>query len=877
LFVYNKTRRRRARILNAYITKTSFSVEKTDHEENQNIFDGFLKDKYEALFYFGFEDKPKDITPGMNYLHFISEYFIKALSYLPGIEVLREKVELELSKEDERDLLEGMPFIIGMEHVTKEWLVLQWQSLLKTFQDLISNTKLSVQEFFERLNTEIHIADRVYFHLVEQKNGPKPFAFLATYSVEKNNKAKHLPLKHALESFKDDQKKLIQLISSVIKASEKSAFISDVLTSGELYAPLGLTEKEAYGFLKDIEIYESFGIMCRIPNWWKKRNRNLGVKISIGNDKPSKVGLDALMDFRPEIYLGDRAITKEELNHFLQLSEGLLMFKGQWIEINKNNLEKISQAMDHMEGLLNNEGLSLKEVMQMQLGSSKDLSHGEVAIEYTNGMWLQETLSNLKMPSETVFKIEDTFKATFRDYQKIGYKWLLQMQHYNFGACLADDMGLGKTVQVIGFLEYVRKNQGGQGLLILPASLIGNWEKEIQKFAPDLAYKVLHSSKGKNSIEEISADDFLIITTYGMVKRLELLKEKTFNYLILDEAQAIKNPATKQTKAIKALNADMKIALTGTPIENNLGDLWSLFDFLNKGLLGSMKEFKQFTKNLSDHPLGYSKLKKVISPFIMRRMKTDPAIVPDLPDKLEFNKYTLLTQKQEVLYKKVLKDVAKKLEGAEGIERKGLVLSSIMKFKQICNHPSQYLGDYDYNEKSSGKFLQLKSICENIYEKRERVIVFTQFKEMTGPISDYLEGIFNKKGLVLHGGTPVKKRQDMVDTFNGEAYLPYMVLSLKAGGVGLNLTAANHVIHFDRWWNPAVENQGTDRAFRIGQNKDVMVYKFITKGSIEEKISEMLEDKSKLSEDILQDSGEKWITEYNNDELMALFSLGGDE
>lgn len=861
--------------MDAYITKDSFNIEANDNKHE--LYEGFLKDKYEALFYFGFNEKPKTISPGMLYLHYLSEHFIKALSRLPELEILRDKVDLSLSQDDEKDLLEGLSFIIGIEYVTRDWLAIQWEGLLNVFRRLIGATNGSVQSFFESINKEVHVADRVYFHLVEQKSGPKPFAFLATYSVEKNNKAKHMPLRHALETYKEDQKKLIQVISSVVKASEKSHFISDILTSGELFSPLGLTEREAYDFLRDIEIYESFGIMCRIPNWWKKRNRSLAIKLSIGNEKPSKVGFDALMDFRPEIYLGDQIITKEELSQFLELSEGLLMFKGQWIEINKNNLDKINEAMAHMDDLLYKDGLTLKEVMQMQLGGSNDLSHGDVNIEYTNGMWLQETLSNLKSPSDRSYEIVETFKAKFRDYQTIGYRWLLQMQAYNFGACLADDMGLGKTVQIIGFLEYVRVNQGGQGLLVLPASLIGNWEKEIQKFAPDLNYKVLHGSKGKDTLESFPRDAFLVITTYGMVKRLESLKDQSYNFLILDEAQAIKNPGTKQTKAIKALKADMKIALTGTPIENNLSDLWSLFDFLNKGLLGSMKEFKSFSKSLSDQPLGYSKLKKVIQPFIMRRMKTDPTIVPDLPDKLEFNKYTLLSQKQEVLYKKVLKDVAKKLDQAEGMERKGLVLSTIMKFKQICNHPSQYLGDFDYKESNSGKFMQLKSICEHIYEKRERVIVFTQFKEMTGPISDFLEGVFNKKGLVLHGGTPIKNRQEMVDDFNGQAYVPYMVLSLKAGGVGLNLTSANHVVHFDRWWNPAVENQGTDRAFRIGQKKDVMVYKFITKGTIEEKINEMLEDKSKLSEDILKDTGEKWITEYNNEELMALFSLGGDE
>jgi len=316
--------------------------------------------------------------------------------------------------------------------------------------------------------------------------------------------------------------------------------------------------------------------------------------------------------------------------------------------------------------------------------------------------------------------------------------------------------------------------------------------------------------------------------------------------------------------------------MTGTPIENRLSDLWSIFDFLNQGLLGTTKEFTDFTKGLAENISGYAKLRKMIQPFILRRLKTDKSIIADLPDKLEMNAYTTLSKKQIALYKQLIEQISKKLEKAEGIERKGLVLASIMKFKQICNHPDQYLGREEYKSEQSGKFEQLREICKTIYEKRERVLIFTQFREMTEPISDFLSGIFSKEGFVLHGGTPVKRRNEMVKEFNSEHYVPYMVLSLKAGGVGLNLTAANHVIHFDRWWNPAVENQATDRAFRIGQTKNVMVHKFVTKGTIEEKIDAMIQEKQKLSGDILSSSGEQWITEYNNEELMKMFALGGD-
>jgi len=358
-----------------------------------------------------------------------------------------------------------------------------------------------------------------------------------------------------------------------------------------------------------------------------------------------------------------------------------------------------------------------------------------------------------------------------------------------------------------------------------------------------------------------------------MVSRLENLQKIEWDLLVLDEAQAIKNPGTAQTKSVKQLTAKKKIALTGTPIENKLSDLWSIFDFLNKGMLGTRKEFDTFTKRLRGNADGYSKLRETVSPFILRRLKTDKNIISDLPDKIETKSYTTLTQRQIILYDGLIKEIETALEVSSGITRKGLILASIMKFKQICNHPAQYLKQSQYDSNYSGKFDKLAEICETIREKRERVLIFTQFKEMTKPLSDFLKEIFGEPGLIIHGGTQAKKRGKLVDKFNGAEYVPFMVLSLKAGGVGLNLTAANHVIHFDRWWNPAVENQATDRTFRIGQNKNVIVYKFITSGTIEEKIDWMLEDKKKLSDDVIAESGEAWILEMSNAELVNMFKL----
>jgi len=325
---------------------------------------------------------------------------------------------------------------------------------------------------------------------------------------------------------------------------------------------------------------------------------------------------------------------------------------------------------------------------------------------------------------------------------------------------------------------------------------------------------------------------------------------------------------------VKSIKSAYKVALTGTPIENHLLDLWSLFDFLNKGLLGNSREFGHFIKRLKEGKDGYLRLKNVVNPFILRRLKTDENVIADLPDKVEMKSYATLSKKQAILYNEMVKDIKEKLnETKDGIKRSGLILSSIIKFKQICNHPSQYMKQDNYIEKDSGKFLRLREICETIYEKRERVLIFTQFKEITKPLKEFLDEIFGHEGLVLHGGTNIAKRGDIVAKFQGHEYVPFIVISIKAGGLGLNLTAANHVIHFDRWWNPAVENQATDRAFRIGQKKNVIVHKFITTGTIEEKIDLMIEGKMKLSNEIITDSQSNRITTMSNEQLMNLFNL----
>ncbi|WP_410513535.1 DEAD/DEAH box helicase [Paenibacillus sp. BR2-3] len=848
------------------------------------IFRHYRQHYEQFWFRLGFVKNSEAMSESLSYLIRIAASFVRKLAQNPDIEALRENAKAELEEGEIEKLLYNAPYLIGSQYLDQSWMEKAWEALHRAFGHRIQNYEGSIAQLFMASDYPIHLAGRVYFHLVENKKEGEeyPFSFLSTYAAELSTegKSRHLPLKNALMEYGENNRKLLDLLSTVNKASEKSAFISELLESGDIFHPIGLTADEAYTFLREVLLYEEAGILCRIPKWWKNKSDALKLTVSVGDKQPSHMDMDVLLGFNAELWLGGEAITADELKQLLAEEEGLAFIKGKWVEVNHKRLQEALKAYEQALQLMDESGLSLVDAMRLQLNGSKmlDISEEAVELDVTNGEWLDSVINRLTHPDEieSLASAGDNFHASLRAYQERGLDWLYLMKTLGLGACLADDMGLGKTVQVIALLNVVRTRKQEKALLVVPASLIGNWMSEIGKFAPSLKYYVYHPSENKEIAENDGSleEHELFITTYGMLSKYEWLTERAWDTLILDEAQAIKNPGTKQTKLVKQIKASYKIAMTGTPIENRLSDLWSLFDFLNKGLLGTAKEFTQFTKSMRESVNGYTRLKQVISPFILRRLKTDKTIITDLPDKIEMKTYSTLTKKQVVLYNKLVQELKLRIESTEkGIERKGLVLAALMKFKQICNHPDQYLGQQVYAEEESGKYARLREICETIYEKRERVIIFTQFKEITESLRAFLEQIFEHKGLVLHGETAVNKRKDLVAEFQGKEYVPFMVLSIKAGGVGLNLTSANHVIHFDRWWNPAVENQATDRAFRIGQQKNVIVHKFITKGTVEEKIDQMIEDKMKLSSEIVPDIQESWITEMDNDQIMDLMRL----
>jgi non-specific serine/threonine protein kinase len=676
----------------------------------------------------------------------------------------------------------------------------------------------------------------------------------------------------------------------VQRAAAECPWLKAMVEAGEIYHPLRWTPAEAFQLLTDVPCLEAAGIVVRVPAGWRaNRPPRPQVTATVGSKPPSGLGTDALLDFRTGVSLDGDPLTSAEIQQLLSASNGLHLVRGRWVEVDQERLNRMLRDFRAVEMAAAGDGLSFGEAMRLLAGAHvPGDAVGAGAPDWSQvvaGPWLAKTLASLRNPEELAHLDPGAaLKATLRPYQQAGVRWLHLLSGLGLGACLADDMGLGKTMQVLALLLILRKTPGASGarrtsLLVAPASLLANWVAEIERFAPTLTAIIAHPSAMTSAeLKALNHDRIagvdLVITSYGSLLRVPALLATPWRLAILDEAQAIKTPGAKQTHAAKQIDAPARIALSGTPVENRLGDLWSIFDFLNPGLLGSGKAFSTFTKRLSSQPHNpYAPLRALVRPYILRRLKTDKSVIADLPDKTEVRAFCHLTRKQAALYQQAVADLAAELERAEGMKRRGVVLASLMRLKQICNHPSQWLGDGLWSEADSGKLARLREISEVIAAKQEKVIAFTQFREMTTPLAAFLGSVFGRPGLILHGETAVGKRQPLVTQFQEDERVPFFVISLKAGGAGLNLTAASHVVHFDRWWNPAVENQATDRAFRIGQTKNVLVHKFVCRGTVEEKIDRLIDSKRQLSQDLLEGGGEVLLTEMKDDELLKLVAL----
>ena len=669
------------------------------------------------------------------------------------------------------------------------------------------------------------------------------------------------------------------LLTSLAQAGSVCPPISDSLNQR---SPAGapLDAEQAHQFLtQQAAALQQVGFGVMLPSWWTRRGTKNRPTIRAEVRTPPMQGganmtMASLIELDVQVAMGDEVIEAEDLFELADLKVPLVRFRGQWVEI---DADEIRAAADFWR---NRDQLALREAVRIGLGADQQAEADNVYLATTG--WLSELLESLQQKSRIrLLDAPREFSGELRPYQRLGYSWLDFLRWWGLGACLADDMGLGKTVQTLAAI--LRDHQQGNekpNLLVCPTSVINNWQREAQKFTPSLPV-MLHHGPGRERGEKFAqqaAEHQIVITSYGtMTRDRELLASVDWRSVTVDEAQNIKNPVTQQAQAARSLPADYRIALTGTPVENHVGDLWSIMQFLNPGLLGSQAEFKRryfnpIQSNRDEE--ATARLQKVTGPFILRRLKTDPSIIDDLPDKRETKQYCNLTREQVTLYEAVLRDVETRLEDAEGMARRGSILDTLVRLKQVCNHPRQLLGDNSTIAGRSGKLARLEELLDEIIPAGDRALIFSQFAEMGTILQQHVQETYGIETPMLHGGVSRKNRDIMVDRFQNDPHGPQVfILSLKAGGSGLNLPRANHVIHYDRWWNPAVENQATDRAFRIGQTKDVHVHKMICAGTLEDRIDLMIETKQQTADQVVGATSERWLTELSNTELREVLAL----
>jgi len=650
-----------------------------------------------------------------------------------------------------------------------------------------------------------------------------------------------------------------------------------------------LQPQQLYTFLsKSVSVLRKQGVTVQMPTrWTKDGRRRVGVRIKVAgwsegsaNDRQEtpKLGIDKIVQFEAEAVLNESPLSYGELAELASSKSSLVLFRGEWIEIDAKEIRQVLKFMKRQE----TGEMSFRELMHLSADDEYELDGIPVDAIEAEGM-----LSLLLNGDDALIsKADDTpvpssLNGTLRPYQERGFRWLASMRQLGFGALLADDMGLGKTVQVISVLLEGLEQSASPSLIVCPTSLLGNWQREFARFAPRMRLYVHHGSDrlhGEKFFAACQSHD-IVLTTYQLTGRdAKEMREVSWSSIVLDEAQYIKNFGTKQAQSVMKLNSGHKIAMTGTPVENRLSELWSIFQFLNPGYLGSNASFRsRFTSNGERQNAELIKLRKLIAPFLLRRLKSDPDIRKDLPEKIELKSYCSLTAEQVRLYQAVTDGLMERISGSEGIARKGIVLSSLTQLKQICDHPhltGARIRGAEASGGRSGKMDRLFELLDLILDNKESALIFTQYVQMGDLLQEQLLARYGEMPFFLHGGVAKHDRDHMVHEYQEGQGSPLFVLSLKAGGVGLNLTRANHVIHYDRWWNPAVENQATDRVFRIGQHKNVEVHKLICQGTLEERIDELIERKRALSEQVVG-SGEHWLTEMSNEELQNLITLQG--
>ena len=801
--------------------------------------------------------------------------------------------ELSVTAEHAADMLAALPPLqqgtVGASDICS-WFA----GLESALHERAAQSGCSTEEWLCRLGEGWQQLGMLCLHLAENGGADAaeaPFAFLATFihKAGQDGKPRHAPL--GLAAQMNDNAALAALLRPLQQVAAESAFWQQLIRNGDIYRPCAWGARRAYEFLESLPLLEAAGIETRMVNLWKTQPPRAELQVQLEkageskDDRAPSLNINSLLRFVPRVVLGNQALTDEELATLLAADEdGLVRFRGEWIRLDRERLQHLLNSWRQAARMAAG-GIPMVVGLRWLLGKRPEntvkLPPPEENAPVTAAPELEEALRRLSLNSAEP-DLPESLLRTLRPYQREGVRFLLGVTESGFGACLADDMGLGKTLQVTAWLAHLHR-QGvlarRAALIVAPASLLSNWQEELARFAPQLRSILLHpdtlSPRQTDTLRHAPARLLegadVALTTYGMATRLsELLAQEELPALVLDEAQAIKNAGSQRTKAILQLTSPRRVALTGTPVENNLSELRSLFDFLTPGLLGSEKEFNALVQRMGT---DLSPLRKRIRPFLLRRLKSDPDLLPELPPKTEQPAYCLLTPEQTRLYAHEVESLRAVIAEPDPQTRLSLVLPLLSRLKQICNHPAQYRGEGYFDPAASGKMQRLGHLARAIAAAGDSCLVFTQYRSTIEPLHDFLAGIFGAPGLTLHGGTPLAERRERVAAFRHPGGPRFFILSLKAAGTGLTLTRARHVIHFDRWWNPAVENQASDRAYRIGQTQPVLIHPLICRGTIEENIHRMLTAKRALADNLLAGGLEKLLLNLPPEQLAELLGV----
>lgn len=792
------------------------------------------------------------------------------------------------------------PALRGSEYVGAELMILSGQALWRTIQLEVARYGGEIDLWLESLGEHWRLIGKVIFHLSELPGTPeRPFGFLATYAgkVSSEGKPQHVPLARLIQRCRAEGEEMDFFLSPLRRAAQSSAWLREWMESGRLLQAQSLSVDEACSFIREVPALRKAGLLTRMPAQWEhKLPSRVVVQVELSQRPQRAVPGRPLWEFDSCLALDGKALSPEELARIRESEGGLVSLRGKWVDVDLKKVDSLLSGW-HKLKFMHAQGIPLSGAMRLLAGMGSPLpiiretgagmSGEEGCADWSivkAGEELAACLQSFRERGEV--PTDDQIKADLRPYQQEGVAWMWSLYRWGLGACLADDMGLGKTLQVLAFLSLTRQSSGlsdkKPSLIVVPSSLLANWDEEMRRFVPHLCRRIYHGESATGIVPENGVD--VILTTYSLIHRRDELQEYLWDVVVFDEAQNVKNASSLQAAAAAQLKAEMKIALSGTPIENGLGDLWSLMNIINPGLLG--QSFSSFVREWDScgEAEKYGKLRRLIAPVLLRRMKSDASIALHLPPKTEVVQRCRFTRRQAQLYERLTEELRRQLfserisKEAEQEENSGgrsaLVLKYMMKFKQLCDHPSLLNGDNIFAPEEGGKFHRLKELAAEWVLHQQKVLVFTQFREMCLPLARFLSDLYGREGLVMHGGISLEQRRRDVARFQENGGPPFYVLSVKTAGTGLTLTQASHVVHFDRWWNPSVENQASDRAYRLGQTKPVLIHKFMVPGTLEEKIDRLIHSKKELAADVLNfdESLEKDLCRMSNDELFSFIT-----